>query len=52
MSSRTITTIVLAVVLMVLVMGVAVFLTVSGVAGQDKWAIERTWTQPAPTVAA
>ena len=47
MSSRTITIIVLAVVLMLLVMAVAVFLTVGGIAGQDKWAIDETWAQPA-----
>jgi outer membrane protein assembly factor BamB len=50
MSSRTTTTIVLAVVMMLLVMAVAVFLTVSGMAGQDKWAIKVNWTQPAPAV--
>jgi outer membrane protein assembly factor BamB len=50
MSSRTTTTIVLAVVLMLLVMAVAVFLTVSGTAGQAKWAINENWIQPAPAV--
>ena len=48
MSSRTITIIVLAVVLMLLVMAVAAFLTVAGVAGNEKWAISENWAQPAP----
>jgi outer membrane protein assembly factor BamB len=50
MSSRTTTIIVLAVVLMLLVMAVAAFLAVSGMAGQDKWAIKENWAQPAPAV--
>jgi outer membrane protein assembly factor BamB len=50
MSSRTITTIVLAVVLMLLVMAVATFLAVTGVAGNEKWAISENWAQPAPAV--
>jgi outer membrane protein assembly factor BamB len=50
MSSRTITTIVLAVVLMLLVMAVAVFLTISGTASPDKWALKENWVQPALAV--
>jgi outer membrane protein assembly factor BamB len=50
MNSRIITTVVLAVVLMVLVMGAAAVVTLTGVANRDKWAINETWSQPAASV--
>lgn len=50
MNSRTITVIVLAVVLMVVVMGAAVAITFLGMANRDKWAIHETWSQSAPSV--
>ena len=50
MNSRTVTVIVLAAVLMVLVMGAAVAITFLGVANRDKWAIGESWSQPAPSV--
>jgi outer membrane protein assembly factor BamB len=50
MNSRTITVIVLAIVLMVLVMGAALAITFLGAANRDKWAIAETWSQPASSV--
>ena len=50
MNSRTITVIVLAAVLMVLVIGASVAITFLGVANRDKWAIDESWSQPAPSV--
>jgi outer membrane protein assembly factor BamB len=46
MSSRVKVTIILAVVLMVLVMGVAAVLTVTGAGGGPRWSISETWSQP------
>ncbi len=50
MSSRVAITIILAVVLMVLVMGVAAILTFSGAAGGERWDLDETWSQPAAVV--
>ncbi|MBN1890513.1 MAG: PQQ-binding-like beta-propeller repeat protein [Thermoflexales bacterium] len=50
MNSRTVTTIVLAVVLMIIVMGVAAALTFTGMAGQNKWTLSEGWTYAAPSV--
>jgi len=50
MNQRVIITIVLALALMCLVMGVAAAITFTGVVNRDKWAISETWTQPAASV--
>ncbi|MBN1137478.1 MAG: PQQ-binding-like beta-propeller repeat protein [Anaerolineae bacterium] len=51
MSSRVKSTIILAVVLMVLVIGAAALLTVSGAGAKARWVLDETWVQPAPSVA-
>lgn len=51
MSSRVKVTIILAVVLMVLVMGAAALLAVSGAGARGRWVLDETWVQPAPSVA-
>lgn len=51
MSSRVSLTIILAVVLMILVMGVAALLTFTGIANRDRWNITETWSHPAASVA-
>jgi len=48
--NRMVMTIILALVLMFLVMGVAAAVTFTGVAARTKWAINETWEQPAPSV--
>ncbi len=50
MSSRAKVTIILAIVLMVLVMGVAAVLTFTGTAAEERWALQETWAQPAAAV--
>jgi hypothetical protein len=50
MSSRTVTTIVLSVVLMIIVMGVAAAVTFTGTAGRDKWELSAGWSYSAPSV--
>ncbi len=50
MNSRTTTTIILAVVLMALVMGVAAVVTFTGIANRDKWTLSEAWPQPAANV--
>jgi len=52
MNSRIVTTIILAVVLMVLVMGAAAVFTFAGIASRDKWAMDETWKESASSVAA
>jgi hypothetical protein len=51
MSSRIKVTIILAVVLMVLVMGAAALLAVTGAGEKDRWVLDETWVQPAASVA-
>ena len=50
MNSRTLTVVILAVVLMVLVMGAAVVITFTGLANRDKWIVGETWSQPAANI--
>jgi len=50
MNSRITTTIMLAVVLMVLVMGVAAVVTFTGIANRDKWTLSEAWPQAAANV--
>ena len=51
MNSRTTITIILAVTLMVLVMGAAVVVTLTGVASRDKIGVTQSWEQPAASAA-
>ena len=50
MNQRVIITIVLALALMCLVMGVAAAITFTGAVNRDKWAVSETWAQPAASV--
>lgn len=51
MQSRNTLIIILAVVLMVLVMGVAAAITFSGTADRDRWNVQAGWTHAAPSAA-